>query len=83
MTKMIEYNESVTRLDELVANPTEENEQERMELSEQINSLIPVTEIASLHLSEAEYKLPLDESFSIQNAYSWLKENIFTDATDV
>lgn len=83
LTRMIEYNESVARLDELVANPTEENEQERIELSEQINSLVPTTEVANLHLNEAEYKLPLDESFSIQGAYSWLKENVFTDATDV
>lgn len=83
LAKMAEYNEAVTRLDKLVANPTEENEQERVELSEQINSLIPATEVASLHLNEVEYKLPLDESFSIQNAYSWLKENVFTDATDV
>lgn len=83
LAKMVEYNKSVAHLDELVSDPTEENEQERIKLSEQINSLNPVTEIASLHLNESEYKLPLDESFSIQNAYSWLKENVFTDAADV
>lgn len=83
LAKMTEYNKSVAHLDELVADQTEENEQERIELSKQINSSVSVTEIASLHLDELECKLPLDESFSIQNAYSWLKENVFADATDV
>ena len=82
-SKLVDRDKLVERLDELISNPTEENEQERIELSEQINSLVPTTEVANLHLNEAEYKLPLDESFSIQDAYSWLKENVFTDATDV
>lgn len=77
------YNELVERLDELVSKPTEENKQERRDISEQLKSLAPVAEITPLHLLEAEYILPLNDDFSIKDAYGWLKENVFVDATDV
>lgn len=77
------YNDAVKKLDELIANPTEENEQERIRLTKQINSSTPPLETASLHLTETEYSLPLNEDFSIKDAYKWLKDNIYTDAVDV
>lgn len=77
------YNDAVKKLDELIANPTEENEQERIRLTKQINSSTPPLGTASLHLTETEYSLPLNEDFSIKDAYKWLKDNIYTDAVDV
>lgn len=63
------YNDAVKKLDELIANPTEENEQERIRLTKQINSSTPPLGTASLHLTETEYSLPLNEDFSIKDAY--------------
>ena len=77
------YNDAVKKLDELIANPTEENEQERIRLTKQINSSTPPLGTASLHLTETEYSLPLNEDFSIKDAYKWLKDIIYTDAVDV
>lgn len=82
-SKLVDRDKLVERLDELVSNPTEENEQERIELSDKLNSSAPTAESASLHLLETEYILPLNDDFSIKDAYKWLKENVFVEATDV
>ncbi len=83
-SKLVDRDKLVERLDELVSNPTEENEQERIELSDKLNSLAPTAESASLHLLETEYILPLlNGDFSIKDAYKWLKENVFIEAMDV
>ncbi len=77
------YEQIVAKLDELISNPTEDNEQERIDLSNELNSLMPIMEVEQKHLTETGYQLPLDENFSISDAYNWLKGNIFTDSIDV
>ena len=79
----IKLDELTDRLNELVANPTEENEQERIELSEQINALPPITEVTERHLVESTYKMSIHEEISMEEIYIWLKNEVFTDSTDV
>lgn len=73
-------------LDELVANPTEENEARRIELSEQVNALPLQTpdDVAPRNIFEKHYEidLPTDTDFNLEFAYGWLKENIYTSSED-
>lgn len=73
-------------LDELVANPTDENEARRIELSEQINALPQRTpdDVAPRNIFELQYEidLPDDMEFSLEFAYGWLKDNVYKESED-
>lgn len=73
-------------LDELVANPTEENKERRIELSNQINALQYQNpeELAPRNIFAEQYQidLPADTDFTLEFAYGWLKENIYQEAED-
>lgn len=73
-------------LNTLVANPTEDNEARRNELSEELNALeIPTPEdVAPRSLLESNYTIEMatGSDFTLELAYSWLKANIYTDAED-
>lgn len=73
-------------LNELLANPTDENEARRVELSNQINALPERTpdDVAPRNLFTERYELdiPANTEFSLEFAYSWLKENVYTAAED-
>lgn len=77
----------MAELDQMVANPTDENEARRIELSNQINALPEQTpsdvEPRNMFASQYEIDIPADTDFSLAFAYGWLKENIYVDATDV
>lgn len=72
-------------LKELVVNPTAENEARRNELSAQLASLLQTLEdVAPRNILRASYEitLPADTNFSLELAYNWLKNNIYTEAED-
>lgn len=77
------YEQLTEELNNLIQDPTEENEARRIELSEQLNNLNPVNEITERHVGEATYTMPVEDNFTLPDAYAWLKVNIFTDAKDV
>lgn len=77
-----EYEKLTDELNDLVANPTEENEARRVELSEKINKLNPVTEVTDRHLVEATHEMPISNEFSMKEAYFWLKNNVYSDSID-
>lgn len=78
--------ELMTELDKLVANPTDENEARRIELSNEINALPQQTpedvEPRNMFSTSYEIDVPADTDFNLAFAYAWLKENIFTEAVD-
>lgn len=73
-------------LNELVANPTDENEARRIELSEQVNALPGQTpeDVAPRNITEDHYdiELPQGTDFTLEFAYGWLKENVYKEAED-
>lgn len=73
-------------LEALVINPTPENEARRIELSNQINAmpLQTVEDAAPRNISSDihEFDLPQDTDFTLEYAYNWLKQNIYTSSED-
>lgn len=71
-------------LDDLVSNPTADNEPRRIELSEQINSMGGSEEIKLLHLLETTYEIEFstEQQLSLAEVYAWLKENVYQNAKD-
>lgn len=82
----VERDTLMRELDELVANPTEENEARRIELTNEVNALYERTpeDVAPRNVSEERYEIDLlaDTDFSLEFAYNWLKENIYTSPED-
>lgn len=81
----IETDNLMHELDEIVAAPTPENEQRRIELSKQINNAVNKSQLeVERHLIEAVYDTDYsdDKNLSLASAYAWLKANIYQDAED-
>lgn len=81
-------NATQQQLDELVANASEENEQQRQELSEALNNLHenPVAYVEQYHAVEREYDNlhVLEEELTLEGVYNKLKQlPEFADAVDV
>lgn len=77
-----QYNEE---LNDLVAEPTEENEARRIELTEYINEHSADNgELKPLNLTETAYELDIPENgFTLEYAYNKLKESAFVGSQDV
>jgi predicted transcriptional regulator len=75
--------ELMNELNELVADPTDENEDRRKELTEQINKIPVVNEPTPRHLVETTHTIELtSDDFTLKDVYVWLKDSIYTDAKD-
>lgn len=75
-----------SELNELVQNPTKDNEARRIELPSQINDLPLQTpedvEPRNILRSKYELYLPIDTDFTLEFAYGWLKDNVFLEGED-
>lgn len=82
--KSIEQTEMRNELDNLNLNPTQDNESERTELEDQLSALATEIDGNPRNILQAHYEfsLPKDSTFSLELAYNWLKENIYTDSED-
>jgi hypothetical protein len=78
------YDTTMDELNELVANPTPENETRRQELSDQLNSMGYIGELQPRHLVESEHEIDLtSDDFTLKDIYDWLKASVYTDSKDV
>lgn len=83
---MAEKDALSAQLDELMKNATEENKEEREELSQKINDY-PVpspedTQPRNIFKTVYEVEIPEGRDFSLNFAYGWLKENVYPGAKD-
>lgn len=83
--KEAELTELVEAYDEQTDTP--ELKARRIELTNEVNALYERTpdDVAPRNIFKEQYELelPADTDFNLEFAYGWLKDNVFTDATDV
>ena len=73
----------MAELDALVANPTDDNKDRRIELSNQVNELPVVNEVTERHLVETKHKIQLtSDNFTLKDVYIWLKNSVYIGAID-
>ena len=79
--------ELMAELQPLVEKPTDDNEDKRNELSQKLNKmeLQSPKDLTPRNISDEHYDIDLPDGvdFTLEYAYQWLKENVYTEAEDL